>query len=265
MNKNLSSTYSAQQGATLIVVLMILLMVTIVGSLAIRTAMTSLNIATNTQVGQFLSQTADTPINQVYTSDLSKMVDLSGVIGMALADSKNNPGKEYVFCYRPLSTQKFGSSLNVVSIIAKADKSGLDSSRTEGSVGAFCDLDADFGSKRQAVVTQIAVKIPTDVSADTAPGALLGRGTNLSEGTIMPRNVVEQQRIRVTTTAVIPAFTKNISGGNSCMQSHINDNLDADTASMTTVADCLNGLGIPVNSQVQDFNLQTLFEQVTAP
>lgn len=88
---------SSQRGATLIVVLFMLILITLIGVFAIRTAMTSLNIATNTQVGQFLSQTADTPLNQFYTSDLSKMVDLSGVVGFALQDSKLEPGNEYIF------------------------------------------------------------------------------------------------------------------------------------------------------------------------
>ncbi|ENV85678.1 PilX N-terminal domain-containing pilus assembly protein [Acinetobacter radioresistens] len=252
----------AQRGATLIVVMLVLLMVTIVGVLAIRTAMTSLNIATNAQVGQLLNQTADSPINQIYMSDLSKMMDLSGAIGLALADSKVDPGKEYVFCYKPLAAEKFASSLNMISLRIKSDKTVEVS---DGSTLAFCDLTKDFGSKREAVVTQVAVKIPTDISPNMAPGALLGRGTNLSEGTIMPRNMVEQQRIRVTTTAVMPAFSADISKANNCMKENINDNTDADTAAMTTVAQCLSKLGIPVDSQVQDFNLQTLFEQIQAP
>lgn len=81
----------------------------------------------------------------------------------------------------------------------------------------------------------------------------------------MPRNVVEQQRIRVTTTAVMPSFSADITEANKCMKEKINDNVDADTATMTTVAQCLAKLGVPVDSQVQDFNLQTLFEQVQAP
>ncbi len=53
-----------QRGATLIVVLIMLLVITIVGIFAIRVAMTSLNIATNSQIGQLLLQTGDTPTNQ---------------------------------------------------------------------------------------------------------------------------------------------------------------------------------------------------------
>ena len=58
-----STLQRQQRGATLIVVLIMLLVITIVGVLAIRVAMTSLNIATNSQIGQLLLQTSDTPTN----------------------------------------------------------------------------------------------------------------------------------------------------------------------------------------------------------
>jgi hypothetical protein len=46
---------------------------------------------------------------------------------------------------------------------------------------------------------------------------------------------------------------------------YINDNVDEDTKGKVTVAECLADLGVPVTSQVQEFNLQTLFEQIQAP
>ena len=56
-------SYRQQRGATLIVVLILLLIITVIGIFAIRTAMTSLNIATNSQISQLLVQTGDTPTN----------------------------------------------------------------------------------------------------------------------------------------------------------------------------------------------------------
>lgn len=61
-----------QCGATLIVVLMMLLVITIVGVFAIRVAMTSLNIATNSQIGQLLLQTGDTPTNLILNQVIIK-------------------------------------------------------------------------------------------------------------------------------------------------------------------------------------------------
>ncbi|MGD9699652.1 pilus assembly PilX family protein [Acinetobacter sp.] len=263
-------TPSSQRGATLLVVMMMLIVLTVVGVLAIRVAMTSLNISTNTQLGQFLSQTADTPINQLYTGNLSNLVDLSGVVGYALQDSKLEPGHEYIFCYKPLSNEKFGASLGVAvkrPPANKIDKATL----LSGGSDAFCDLSSDFGSSREAVVTQVAVKIPNEAEEDLKPGALLSRGNNLSSGTIMPKNVVEQQRIRVTTTSVVPSFAKNLDAAQDCIGTgsgnpgYISDDTSSDTKGFETIATCLAKLGVPVNSQIQEFNLQTIFSQTQAP
>ena len=48
----------------------------------------------------------------------------------------------------------------------------------DGGVAGFCDLTSDYGSNRQAVVTQVAVSIPTDAMADI-PGSNLPRDINL--------------------------------------------------------------------------------------
>lgn len=261
---------NSQRGATLIVVLFMLILLTLVGVYGIRTAMSSLNLATNTQVSQFLGQTADTPLNQFYTSDLSKMVDLSGVVGFALQDSKLEVGKEYIFCYKPLSSLKFGASQSVATLRPPATSDGK-ATVASGGATAFCDLSKDFGSGREAVVTQVAVKIPSDALSDLAPGTLLGEGTNVSAGTILPKNIVEQQRVRVTTTSILPAFAKDISAAQACVGTgsgspgYISDNTDTDTKGFTTIANCLVNLGVPVNSQTQEFNLQTLFTQTEKP
>ena len=157
--------YTPQRGATLLVVMMMLLILTVIGVLAIRVAMTSLNISTHTQLGQFLSQTADTPINQLYTSNLSNLVDLSGAIGYALQDSKLEPGNEYIFCYKPLSNEKFAASLGVAVKRPPATKTAK-AALVSGGADAFCNLSSDFGSSREAVVTQVAVKIPNDAEED---------------------------------------------------------------------------------------------------
>lgn len=262
--------YAPQRGATLLVVMMMLLILTVIGVLAIRVAMTSLNISTHTQLGQFLSQTADTPINQLYTSDLTNLVALSGVVGYALQDSNLEPGNEYIFCYRPLSREKFGASLGV-SVKRPPTSNTAKATLASGGVDGFCDLGSDFGSSREAVVTQVAVKIPNEAEEGLKPGALLSRGTNLSSGTLMPKNVVEQQRIRITTTSVVPSFTKDLAAAQNCIgmgsgnPGYISDDTSSDTKGFETIATCLAKLGVPVNSQTQEFNLQTLFIQTQDP
>ncbi|MBL8321103.1 MAG: hypothetical protein JNJ93_02430 [Acinetobacter sp.] len=250
-----------QKGSTIIVVMLMLLLLTIVGVVSIRTAMTTLNIATNVQVGQLSSQTADTPINQVFVDDIIRQTNLSSVIGKALKDYDVEPGKEYVFCYKPKGATRFGS---VMAMAVQRLKSDGGVELVEGSSDNFCDLSKDFGSARQGVVTQVAVKIPTD-AAGLPPLALLARGINVSGGQTVPEGVTEQKRIRITTTAVMPAFAKDLSAAQTCLKSHINDDSDAETSGKKTVAQCLANLGVPVNSQMQEFNLQTFLKMIKEP
>ena len=112
--------------------------------MAIRTSMTTLNIATNAQISQLSSQTADTPINQVFLEDLNKQVNLSSVIGKALKDADTEPGKEYVFCYKPRVSTRFGS----VTSMAVLRNVSSDVELVEGSTDNFCNLTTDFGSAR---------------------------------------------------------------------------------------------------------------------
>lgn len=250
-----------QSGSTMIVVMLVLLLTTIVGVMSIRTAMTTLNISANAQVGQLSSQTADTPINQIFIEDVIKQTNLSSIIGKALKDNEVEPGNEYVFCYRPKSTIKFGS---VMSMAVQHLEGGGTLKLVDGSVDNYCDLSEDYGSARKGVVTQIAIKIPTD-STSLPPLALLARSTNVSGGQNMPEGVTEQKRIRVTTTAVMPAFAKDVSVAQKCMSGFINDDTDTETKGKETVAQCLVNLGIPVNTQMQEFNLQTFLKMVNEP
>ncbi len=162
--KSITISRHQQQGATLIVVLFLLLLITIVGIMAIRTAITSLNIATNSQIGQLLVQTGDTPTNQfLNVGSYQTLMAADLVIGAARLDT---PGKEYIFCYKPTSSQQIAATMDATVLIppdANAPwdtKATIDSTQT--SRNGFCNLEQDFGSAREAVVTQVAVRIPTD-------------------------------------------------------------------------------------------------------
>lgn len=251
---------SQQKGSTIIVVMMMLLLLTVVGVMAIRTSMTTLNIATNAQVSQLASQTADTPINQIFLEDLNKQVNLSSVVGKALKDVDTEPGKEYVFCYKPKGSIRFGSITSVA--VLRSTGGGVE--LVEGSTDNFCNLTSDFGSARKGVVTQVSIKIPTD-SSDLPPLALLARNINVSGGQNIPQGVTEQKRIRMTTVAVMPIYAKSLTAAQACLKNNLNDNSDTEVKTKQTTAQCLVNLGIPVNSQVQEFNLQTFLKMVKAP
>ena len=249
---------SNQKGSTLIVVMIVLLMLTIVGVFAIRTAMTTLNIATNAQTNQLLSQSADAPINGLQNQNVGTIRNLGSVIGFAIEDSKVEQGKEYIFCYRPTSPLRLANTISMA--VARVGAGGAITA--EGPAAAFCDLSADFGSSREAVVTQVSVKIPVDPPANSLPGDFLTQGNNESEGQITQTGTVKQ-RIRITTTAIFPVYAANQADAQACVRTRLNDNTDSATAGFVTVAQCLANLGVPVNSQMQEFYLQDWIEQLS--
>ena len=269
---------SQQRGATLIVVLIMLLVITIVGVFAIRVAMTSLNIATNSQIGQLLLQTADTPTNQLLNrSSYKNLTSVTSVVGKAISDQADplKHGREYVFCYKPTDALQMNSILDMTVLIPPAatanddTKATIDS--TESNRSGFCDLENDFGSAREAVVTQVAIKYISEADPDVTPGASLERGTDASKDSNVQQGKVDG-RIRVTATAILPnyasadlATVQQQCIGSASTVGYINDNTDVGLRTKKTMADCLTEYGIPVNTQIQEIDLTTRFKQITAP
>lgn len=250
----------SEKGSALIGVLLLLLMITILGVIAMKQGLTSLGVSTNAQIKALLVQTSDTVLNTIAQTDVTKIASISGVLGAALANTV--PNQEYVFCYRPTSTDNFGLSLNANIIQGKttAAVDGTSNVTTVDSGGnGFCDLDVDFGSGRKATVTQVAVTVPTDVSILPPLSGLSHNGTNVSLGSSLPQGFTTQQRVRVTATSILPAFSANTTSSieSDCLQGRISDNTDPSFAGVENVTDCLARKGVPANTQVQEFSLRT--------
>lgn len=90
-----------QKGSTLIVVLILLLVITVIGTLAVRQSLTSLNIATNSQAQQLLMQSSDSVL---YRLGAEGFASTSGNPTSLLGYALQNQGKEVVFVLevRPL-------------------------------------------------------------------------------------------------------------------------------------------------------------------
>lgn len=267
-----------QRGATLIVVLIMLLVITIVGVFAIRVAMTSLNIATNSQISQLLLQTGDTPTNILLNqSNYKNLTSVVSVVGKAISDQKEplRYGREYIFCYKPTSALQVNSILDM-SVLIPPTATAVDDTKasidtTETNRSGFCNLEQDFGSAREAVVTQVAVKYITETDPNLAPGADLDRGTDASKDSNIQQGKVDG-RVRITTTAILPNYSRaNLRDvqkdciGNADSVGYINDNTDVGLQTKKTMADCLTEYGIPVNTQIQEIDLTTRYVQVNAP
>ena len=274
MNINSRLMRHSQRGATMIVVLIMLVLLTLVGIMGIRTAMTSLSIATNSQVGQLVSQSGDTPTNYFLNgSDYQSLTTLTTVVGQAIALHKERPGREVVFCYRPTGKERIDSAFDTTVLIPPEKSADPDTKATIDSVytdrAGFCDLTKDFGSSREAVVTQVSVKVVSEPGS--VIGAALERGSNQAVGATETKDKVEAT-VRVTSTAIMPSFAReSISDiqqkciGNGSNVGYINDNLGADLTGKMTVAGCLSSYGIPLSTQVQEFELRTRDIQTEAP
>ena len=266
-NQQYISLNSKQAGSTLIVVLFLLLIIMVIGTYAIKSGITSLRISTNAQINQLLAQSADTPLQKyLNTADLNRLMSYSTAVGAAIDETR--PNREFIFCYRPTVNRGFGS-ISDTSVIMP-NETGNAARLADSGISGFCDLSRDFGSARQAVVTQVAITIPRTVDETKEAGSHLVRGTNLSAGSGLPKNLVSSQPIRVTTTAFLPAYASaSIADVQAaCLSSDnvfISDNLSSELSDKKTLKECLMDFNIPVVSQVQEFALASFLEQTVAP
>lgn len=99
----------AEQGATLIVVLLMLILVMIAGAMAVKQSNTDLKLATSDQINTTLLQSSDSAnqslekmANGLPSSPAYKLLVISpiGAFGHFLTN-ENNKGDEFIYCYNP--------------------------------------------------------------------------------------------------------------------------------------------------------------------
>ncbi|RZU47483.1 PilX-like prepilin protein [Fluviicoccus keumensis] len=127
-----------QRGATLIVVMLVLVVLTVLGVSAMRMGLSNLNVATNSQVGNLLYQSSDAGLYYLMRLDPLKEAVPGGALAVV-----NLPGREDMFCMRMKGA-------------------------TPSLKAGVCDpaVTDDFMSGRNAVLTQVYVK---SSQIDTAP------------------------------------------------------------------------------------------------
>jgi Tfp pilus assembly protein PilX len=248
----------AQQGSALIAVMFILLLISLLGALAIRQGLTSLNIATNSQVNALLFQSAD--------SLFAKLEQATNIEGAALG-SMQNPiifaattaidGNEIFICHRPLTDAAVAKDSNNATTV-DPDEVGNGATSVDGRGTGYCDLTKDFNSARRAVVSQVAVMVPQDGAQDYAPFEFAPRKTD-DDGA----KIDEVKRIRTYITSMLPSLSDaDLSAVQSeCIENRSNDNTDTENQGRETLLDCLARYGVPAKTQVQEYQLTTLFQQ----
>ena len=278
-----------QLGVTLIVVLILLVAITVIGSLAIRSSVMSLKVSTLSQAQQLLMQNSDAALFKVEDPDqLLQNMALNGMFGYIKGE--DNVGKELVFCLKSGNTNFF--KLANSSLI-----SWNGSSITNDGLGStgFCKMESGFfTSGRSAVITQIAVKAMD--TKDAIAFQHMQKGTDPESSKKDPA-----QMYTIYATSIFPNLSSSElsdsalkTAVNTCFNSRFNSipsdkqsELDVDIASedtkindpttsaddkaeseakkaslklaKVTVSACLANLGVPTHTQVANYALtQTL-------
>ena len=95
-----------QQGATLIIVLIILVIVTMLGAMAIKFGILGLKIATNSQVNALLLENSDAALFNVENpKDVARQLAMDGMF--AYFNTAENANDELTFCYRAAENSFF--------------------------------------------------------------------------------------------------------------------------------------------------------------
>lgn len=257
-----------QTGATLIVVLIFLLAITVIGTLAIRQSMVGLNIATNSQVSQLVMQNSDaTFFNIEEASQLIQSLSANGMFGYI--SGANDKNKELVFCFRGDQTSFF--DLNRASLMIWEDGAKKPTNNSLGT-DSYCDAVTTngnwFTSGRKTVMTQVAVKFST--ATQSFPFYGRQRGTDEKTG-----QIEAAKRVKVFAVSLMPSLTNvDRSDINTCLQEHMSEVIIPDGTTtpvidenavavkdnpLKNVTECLTSLNVPFTTQVSEYDITQNF------
>ena len=265
--------YFYEQGSTLIVVLILLVLTSIIGLYAIRHSILNLKLATNAQVQTLLMQTSDVALAKLEKNfNLNEAANLAGTpVGQVLLDG--NQGKELQFCFKPTAVNSDKTVKNNLffdlrdfRIIERKSATDKEAKSTveSGDINAMCDPETMFSISRKALVTQVAVVSPDDPAVEMGRFHLAAQGTDLKDA-----SNIETKRVRVTVTSFAPALAPSvsISSMNTCLKGRMMDDSllknrqEFNTANppveiqkkVETLHECLNLLGVPLNTQTAEY------------
>lgn len=245
-----------QKGSTLIVVLLLLLVVTIIGTMAIRQSLTSLNIATNSQAQQLLMQSSDAVLYRIGGSGFAQTSgNPTSLLGYAL----QKQGSEVVFCFRSQVNANSTFSVGNTSLLQWNDSN---SDISVDGVSGFCDLSAsnDYASKRKAQLTQVAIAVNPVMNTTNKPLQFVTLGSDLDS--LGKLDTEQAKKIRVYVTSILPNLVPSGVTATQVSNCLKRPNETPLSGTATTVSNCLQSLGVPYNTQIQDFSLNT-FQSIT--
>lgn len=215
-----------QRGVALLVTLIILVVVTFMGLVAMRSGLLSVTMSTNSQVDTLLFEGADAGVTAVANKINSSLAIANGPTGL-ITLAKDNPGTEVLTCLK-------SAGLDVTISMASPKR---------------CDLDEanNFISGRSVTVVQTSLVAPKDASgkAQTMP-------TYGSDDAVLPGG--GSAMLVTYSTSVIPSFgATTVLTAEGCLAKNQQDAVDGDGKPIETVTGCLLRERASFQTVVQEF------------
>lgn len=216
-----------QKGVTLITVLIILVIITIIGTYAVRSSILGLRIATNSQVQTLLMENTNAVLFNIENpATVARNLAQDGMF--SYFNSSDNADDELVFCYQGKATTFF--SLTKASVISS------NGSTTKIGISGFCKANY-FASARSAVLSQVYIKKNKGIGQ--TPLSHLAQGTSVGVTTLP----VVSNSISVTAVSVLPTFSSATNTQiETCFKKPANE-----------VTACFSDANIPYNTQHADY------------
>lgn len=227
-----------QQGAAMIIVLIVLLLIAVAGTIAMRSGVFGSRLAGNTQVLNLLINNNDsalTKFEDMDETDIALNFATSGMYAHLLTPATADD--ELVFCYDTTHKDTFEPAR--MAII-----SGSSPSRPAN----FCTATTQ-SSGRNATITQVHIRKNTNVGT-----GLFQEGRTLSTGTV---SVEKNINLNLTSISITPSLATQQTPEadiNACFQK----SAFTDKVGGSTVEQCFAGLNIPHDVQSADFNAGNL-------
>lgn len=201
----------AEQGATLIVVLLFLVLIMLAGAIAVRQSTTDLKIATSDQINTVLLQSADsanqkleTMVNGSPTSNgYQDVTSATGALGHFLL-FEDNKANEFIYCFNPRTQRYLTNSATI-----RVPSGGF----VDGVNNGVCDYAnaADYTSARQAVMTQVSIALtPPSANAEAFGHVVIGKEVE--------DRTSKKFKFDIRPTASLPAYSEPKVGTEKCFE-----------------------------------------------
>ena len=237
-----------QRGATLVVVLIMLVFLTIIATWAIRQSVINFNVITNSQAQQLLMQSSDTVFYELaqggYAASSGNPLSLIGY-------ANQNEGDEVVFCLR---NQSNGSLFNVAQSSVLRWNESLSDIHVDG-ISGFCSLQSedDYASARKVQLTQVSIVVNPPALVDQE---IPLSNVNLGTDTEIIGSSSINKKFTIYVTSFLPALSSvdRTNEIHSCLRRpHVNPLI----GSAQTLPECLKKLGVPFSTLVQSYVLDS--------